>query len=78
MSFINHERPINRDVPKPSEDKLLFFGAVLGISPSFRNGGTGQPLEDARQVLSEETSPDYAAASEYIERELFVPEDRLQ
>jgi len=61
--------------PAISEDTLLFLGGIMGIAPGFRDcKGQGHSMVEASEVLREE--PDYDANAEFIERELFVPENR--
>lgn len=57
----------------PGERSLKRFFAAMGLMPR-RPFEDGQPLPQAAEELQHE--PDYAADAEFIERELFVPEDR--
>ena len=73
------ERQIGRlGRPVLTEGKLLYLGSLLGLTPSIRGGldisAGSQPLAEAAEAIKAE--PNFSADAEFIERELFVPEDR--
>lgn len=74
--IIQHYAEFQEPKAPLSESKLIFLGGLVGLTPSFK-GGSGQPLSKAAEALHEDAPrPDFAADAEYIERELFVPEDQ--
>ena len=61
--------------PVINEDKLLFLGGLIGLTPVRLGQGNGQPLVEAAKVLKEDSArPDFDADAEFIERELFLSE----
>lgn len=73
---LSTDETISREPSTITDEKLIYLGGLLGLAPSIR-GGNGQRLAVAAVALQPEApGPDFEADAEFVERELFVPEDR--
>lgn len=75
--FLRPKQKVDRHEAYPAinEDKLLFLGGLMGLTPVRLGQGTGQPLVEAAKALEEgSVRPDFDADAEFIERELFLSE----
>jgi hypothetical protein len=55
-----------------SESRLITLGGIMGLV-AMPGRHSGQCLADAAQELK--TEPDFVADAEFIERELFIPDN---
>lgn len=82
IHFAGRERPINHDVPQSADPNSMgriesfLFRMVVEVPAKLAGLAMPRSVAINADVPVVASGPDFAADAEFIERELFVPEDR--
>lgn len=65
--------PNKTEIRPISESRLIALGGIMGLV-AMPGRHSGQPLAEAAKELR--TEPEFSADAEFIEREMFVPDNK--